>query len=75
MSDPQDGSTTLTDDEVTTTRFGASASIADDTADDTGDPADAADTGDDAADPADTGDDAGDDSGDAADPADTGDDS
>lgn len=79
MTDPADGPTTLTDDEMQTHRFAspAIAATADDTTDtgdDSGDAADSTDTGDDAGDAADTSD-TGDDSGDAADTSDTGDDS
>jgi len=76
MSDPDDETTTLTDDEVHTHRFDSGPSAS---ADDTGD---AADTGDDSGDAGDTGDDSGDaadtgdDSGDVTDPGDdSGDDS
>jgi phosphopentomutase len=76
VSDPQEGPTTLTDEEIETERLGAAtAEVADDTTDTADDAADDAtddaaddagdDTGDDAADDAgdDSGDDAGDDTG------------
>ena len=69
MTQPDEPSATLTDDEIRTHRFdeatASSADDADDTgdaADDTGDVSDATDTGDDTGDVTDTGDDAGDDS-------------
>jgi hypothetical protein len=69
MTDHDDASATLTDEEIETQRFGntpaASTDDADDTADtgdDSGDVSDTSDTGDDSGDVSDTGDDAGDDS-------------
>jgi len=64
MSDPHDESTTLTDDEVQTHRFGDmtvssgdDAADVSDTTDDAGDVSDASDTGDDSGDATDTSDD------------------
>lgn len=69
MSDPDDGSTTLTDDEVQTQRFDSTAVATtddagdvSDTTDDGGDVSDTTDTGDDSGDATDTSDDSGDDS-------------
>ncbi len=72
MSEPQDDSATLTDDDIETRRVGTlDPRAADDTGDDSGDVSDTSDTGDDSGDVSDTGDD----SGDVSDSADTGDDS
>lgn len=68
MSDPDDGSTTLTDDEMQTQRFDSAAAAV------TDDAGDVSDTTDDAGDASDTTD-TGDDSGDATDTSDSGDDS
>jgi hypothetical protein len=73
MTDADDGSATLTDDEIETRRVGgpvvAHVDDAGDTGDDSGDPSDATDTGDDSGDPSDATD-TGDDSGDTADTGD-----
>jgi hypothetical protein len=62
MSDTQDQSATLTDDDIETRRNGAVESSADDadTGDDSGDVSDTTDTGDDSGDVSDTTDDSGD---------------